>query len=135
MFMLLDTTIKILNKSLQATPSCCLTLHSTQGDGPRFSRSQIQQTACLARTMPALNCSDVALVTRHAWSQLTQSYWNIVLLTETMFLTTKNPGRLPPQSQIQQIHAESGSGRIWYHDTIDTATATLNWKTLSSDLN
>ena len=73
MFMLLDTT------------SCCLTLHSTQGDVPRFSRSQIQQTACLARTMPALNCSDVALVTRHAWSQLTQSYWNIVLLTETVF--------------------------------------------------
>ena len=40
-----------------------------------------------------------------------------VLLRETMLLKTENPGRLPLRSQIRQIHAESGPGRILDHDT------------------
>jgi len=39
-----------------------------------------------------------------------------VLLTETMLITTENPGPLPLRSHIRQTHAESGTGRIWDHD-------------------
>ena len=40
-----------------------------------------------------------------------------VLLTETMLITTENPGSLPLRFRIRQTHAESGIGRIWDHDT------------------
>ena len=40
-----------------------------------------------------------------------------VLLTGTLLLTTDNPGQLPLRSQIQQIPDESGTIRIWDHDT------------------
>ena len=34
-----------------------------------------------------------------------------------MLVTTMNPGLLPSRSQIRQVRAESGLGRIWDHDT------------------
>ena len=40
-----------------------------------------------------------------------------ILPTETMLVTTENPGPLPLLSQIRQIHAESEPGRIWDQDT------------------
>ena len=39
-------------------------------------------------------------------------------LTETMLVTTENPGPLPLRSQIRQSHAESMPGRIWDHGTL-----------------
>ena len=40
-----------------------------------------------------------------------------MLLTETMFVTTENPGPLLLRSQILQIRAECGPGRNCDHDT------------------
>ena len=40
-----------------------------------------------------------------------------VLLTETMLVTTDNPGPLPLRFLIRQSRAESGPGGIWDDDT------------------